>query len=69
MAAMRASRATLVNLADPEAGYVNLRVGFHCGELREVARVMHKRASLDLGTGSVVTNVVGKRNARFCLCT
>eukprot|EP00045_Choanoeca_perplexa_P017592 m.257421 g.257421 ORF g.257421 m.257421 type:complete len:257 (-) comp17583_c1_seq15:1814-2584(-) len=47
MAAMRAARATMVNLSDPAAGYVQLRVGFHCGP--------------------VVTNVVGRRNARFCL--
>eukprot|EP00730_Choanoeca_flexa_P020322 TRINITY_DN9932_c0_g1_i1.p1 TRINITY_DN9932_c0_g1~~TRINITY_DN9932_c0_g1_i1.p1 ORF type:complete len:764 (+),score=206.71 TRINITY_DN9932_c0_g1_i1:295-2292(+) len=47
LAAMKAAQNTLINLNDPDAGYVNLRVGFHCGP--------------------VVTNVVGKRNARFCL--
>lgn len=32
LAAMREAHDTLVNLDDPAAGYVNLRVGFHCGE-------------------------------------
>eukprot|EP00045_Choanoeca_perplexa_P007673 m.70502 g.70502 ORF g.70502 m.70502 type:complete len:1257 (+) comp14167_c0_seq1:503-4273(+) len=45
--AIRAAKATPILKNDPSRGFVNIRVGFHCG--------------------SVVTNVVGNKNARFCL--
>ena len=45
--AIEAANGTLIDLDDPDRGYINIRVGFH--------------------SGSVVADVVGQRNPRYCL--
>ena len=45
--AVAAANGTLIDLENPDKGYVNIRAGFH--------------------SGSVVADVVGTRNPRYCL--
>ena len=45
--AVAAANGTLIDLDDPDKGYVNIRAGFH--------------------SGSIVADVVGTRNPRYCL--
>lgn len=45
--AIQVANETLIDVDDPERGYINIRVGFHCG--------------------SVVADVVGHRNPRYCV--